>query len=146
MSSRNQQSALLRSTRYVWLLLCMSFIFSSLALPAYGAQMLITSASMSNIDHPHDMSMSDSMSHGTAGHQQIEFLSSGQPCNGPDCHNMSECTDKCSMNTCCNSPSVFNALSIQLRSALQGDSGYQLTNEAVLTSRRPDPLFRPPIT
>lgn len=142
----NHNQSLSRSTQMLLGLLCVWFLAMSVALPAYSAQktlQIISTSLVNDIDGTAMPSVSDHHKM-TTQHSHVGSKST-TPCSTPGCDNQSDCTDNCTMSTCCTSVGASNMLSHLHIADHHGETVHRLTNALSVISRRLEPLFRPPI-
>lgn len=133
--------------RSAWVLVCLCFIVVSLGLPAYAAQKSLPFYTMSTVNLASDVTLSDAQHASSMSQQHHAASVSSLPCDDPTCDNMPDCTDNCSMNTCCITSGVSSVLTTTSW-ALTGQSGqssHHCLNRPSVLSVRSEPLFRPPI-
>jgi len=143
----NHHCALQKPTLALWLLVCACFVFASVAMPAYSAQKMLPNISMSKAKLADNMGTSGASQHGTMSqHHHVEIGGSSSLCHDSGCDaKAAECTDSCTMATCCSSPGVSNTLFSRVHTNHHGESFYRLADASTVISRRSEPLFRPPI-
>ena len=134
-----------KAIRNFWLLLCAWFVLASVAMPVYSAQSMLANVSMSQTVLVDNKDMLSAFHHSATSQQHHVENDSRSPCADSGCGSMSDCSDNCTMNTCCSSPSASNADSNRVLPDHLGETLHRLTDGFAVLSPRSDPLFRPPI-
>jgi len=135
----------LKTTQSMWLLLCVFFLLASVAMPVYSVQKIAPYDSMPKSVQGTEMDIPSAMHHRTTSQQHHVEFGSNSPCDEPGCEGMSDCSDNCTMSTCCSSPSASQALSNGVLTNQNDETIHRLTDGSAVLSRRTEPLFRPPI-
>jgi len=135
----------LKTTHSMWLLLCVCFLLASVAMPVYSVQKIALYDSMPKSFQGTEMDMPSALHHSTTNQQHHVENGSNSPCDDPGCDSMSDCSDNCTMTTCCSTPSASNAYSSRVLMDHHSKSIHRLTDRSSVLSRRSEPLFRPPI-
>ena len=138
--------AQLKTTKCTWWLLCAFFMLATIIQPAFSAHNTLPKVSMVEGNMAAETVVTGSLQNSRTSHQNhhVGHLPSS-PCDEPGCGSTSDCSDSCSMNTCCTASGVFIAQATLVQTNHTDVTIHPIADESSVSSIQSEPAFRPPI-
>jgi hypothetical protein len=151
MSSPTTKAVQLKTIRNFWLVICAGLVLAIAGTSAYSSQHLLPHFSDSANDFNHSLNLKhrseiSGMHQSKEANQHHEMSAVAHAmCQSSACDSMPDCTDGCATNTCCSYPGVSIIHASQFPKLPYEGLLHPAEDGLAVLSRRPDPLFRPPI-